>query len=64
MTARLAAVLLLLVGTAFADPFTGRYNIEALPSGDVTLTGFIDFVAAPMGTDTFKLGDSFVTGFS
>jgi len=60
----IAAALVLLVGSALADPFTGRYNIESIPDRDVYLSGFIDFSGAPMGTTTFKLGDSFVTGFS
>ncbi len=59
-----AAVLVLLAGTAFADPFTGRYNIESIATQGVSASGFIDFFEAPMGTASFKLGDSFVSGFS
>jgi len=60
-----SAVLLLLVGTTFADPFTGRYKIESLQGSEgENVSGYIDFVNAPMGTTTFNLGSAFVSGFS
>lgn len=62
---RVAGALTLLAGSALADPFTGRYNIESVahPSG-ISISGFIDFVNAPMGTSAFNLDAPFITGFS
>lgn len=62
--ASIAAALVLLVETSSADPFTGRYNIESIVDRGVSVSGFIDFFGAPTGTKTFRLGDSFVAGFS
>lgn len=55
--------LLCLVAPAVADPFTGRYNIVTVPDRGVSIAGYIDFLNAPMGTDTFNLRSPFVTGF-
>ncbi len=61
----IAAALVLLAATAFADPFTGRYEIVSVAdAGGVSVTGFIDFSSAPMGTTKFSLSSGFgVTGF-
>ncbi len=60
----LATALVLLIGTAFADPFTGRYNVLSIAKDGVSVSGFIDFDSAPMGTTTFSLGSGFATAFS
>jgi hypothetical protein len=60
----IAVALALFAGTAFADPFSGRYLIQSdIYDQGVTVSGFIDFVGAPMGTTTFNLGAGFVAGF-
>jgi hypothetical protein len=61
---RLLAACLALAATAFADPFTGRYDIESLTdSTGVSVSGFIEFTNAPAGTAAFNLGASFVSDF-
>ena len=54
---------LLCSAAAYAAPFTGRYEIESIERDGVSISGWIDFLAAPMGTTEFNLSDSFVTGF-
>ena len=51
----IVAALVLLVGTAYADTFTGRYVIESRTDQGVGISGFIDFVDAPSGTSSFNL---------
>ena len=56
--------LLLLTCVCSAEPFTGRYLLETTEDEGVSMTGYIDFVAAPMGTTSFSLASGFVSGFS
>ncbi len=54
-----AAVLVLLAGTALADPFTGRYLVD--PTDDIdggSLEGFIDLAGVPMGATSFALSSA------
>lgn len=60
---KIGAALALLVSSALADPFTGRYLVESLPDAGVSVSGYIDFVNAPMGTTALRLGDAFVVGW-
>jgi len=48
---------------ASAEPFTGRYDIVTESKGGVVVSGYIEFVEAPVGTTTFKLQDDFITDF-
>ncbi len=62
----LATALLILAGSAFADPFSGRYELVAAPDFNVPaarLVGVIEVTNAPMGTTSFSLHDAFVSDF-
>jgi hypothetical protein len=63
-----AAGVIVLAGTASADPFTGRYEIVSLESpvfpAGISISGFIEFTDAPTGSDAaFNLAASYVTSF-
>ena len=56
------AVVLLFATASCTDSFKGRYLIESLEDRGASVSGFIDFDG--QATDTFKLGDPVVSGFS